>query len=61
MEISPKVETARVSDRDGKIDRRRPGGGRREGKKHIKRQTHGTNIDRRTETKAEMDRGGGGW
>lgn len=36
VEFSPKVETARVSDRDRKIDR----GGRREGKGHIKRQTH---------------------
>lgn len=50
--FSPKVETARVSDRDIKIDR----GGRREGKKHIKRQTHKTNIDRETQTKTEMDR-----
>lgn len=31
VEFSPKVETARVSDRDGKMDRRRRGGSR-EGK-----------------------------
>lgn len=39
VEFSPKVETARVSERDGKIDRRRTGGSR-EGEKHIKRQMH---------------------